>query len=75
MVSANLLNMLLRFFVGIKDDLFIDHRALKNVLVPVIFAMLWIMVCILAYGKKGEYGAPPGMLYMQDRAEFEEKQQ
>jgi len=45
------------------------------VLVPVIFAMLWIMVCILAYGKKGEYGAPPGMLYMQDRAEFEEKQQ
>jgi hypothetical protein len=32
------------------------------------------MVGIMAYHKDGEYEAPPGMLYMQNKAELEEKE-
>lgn len=43
-------------------------------MVPLIFLNLWIAIAIFAYSKDGEYDAPPGMLYMQSKAENMEKQ-
>ena len=65
MLSENVLNFILRFFVGLKI-LFIEKMSLRNFLVPVIFGAAWAIIIVLAYRKDGEYGAPRGLLYMQD---------
>jgi len=83
MLSANLLDLLIKVFVGIKNDLFIDHRAilsgqvsvksqemLVGFLAPAIFSALWVIIATIAHSKNGDYKAPPGMLYMQDQAEL-----
>lgn len=36
--------------------------------------MFWVMITIISHSKDGEYDAPPGMLYMQEKAELEEKE-
>ena len=43
-------------------------------MIPAIFLLFWIVISIIAYQKNGDYDAPPGMLYMQDKAELEEKE-
>ena len=68
MLSENVLNCILRFFVGLKL-LFFEKMSLKNFLVPAIFGVAWIIIVILAYQKNGEYGAPRGLLYLQDQDE------
>lgn len=68
MLSENILNCILRFFVGIKL-LFFEKMTLKNFLVPAIFASIWAVVAILSYQKNGDYGAPRGLLYMQEEEE------
>ena len=67
MIFENILNIILRFTVGIKLLLVqfaLDQVLVKNMIVPVIFSALWSVVCYIAYSKSGEYGAPPGLLYM-----------
>lgn len=58
----------LRLFVGLKI-MFVDFASRENLLVPSIFASLWVILGIIAYRKKGEYGAPWGLLYMQQEEE------
>ena len=36
---------------------------------------MWLVICYVAYIKNGDYGAPPGMLYMQYKQELDEKQE
>lgn len=43
-------------------------------MIPAILSIFWIIISVIAYQKDGEYDAPPGMLYMQDKAELEEKE-
>lgn len=74
MANAHLLNMLLKLFVGIKSNLFINQSALQSFLIPTVLLLLWIIIGFIGYQKDGDYDAPPGMLYMQDKAELEEKE-
>jgi len=64
MANAYLLNMLLKLFVGIKQNLFSNKEALYSFLAPGVLLLCWIVIGIMAYYKDGEYEAPPGMLYM-----------
>ena len=41
--------------------------------IPVVFTILWSIICYIAFRKQGNYGAPPGLLYMQAEMEFNEK--
>ena len=66
MLSENVLNFILRFFVGLKL-LFNEKMSLRNFIVPAIFGFTWAIIVIIAYGKDGEYGAPRGLLFMQDQ--------
>ena len=68
MLSENVLNCILRFFVGLKL-LFFEKMTLKNFLVPAVFGAIWAIVAVLAYQKQGNYGAHRGMLYMQEEQE------
>lgn len=43
-------------------------------MIPAAFLLFWIVISVIAYQKDGDYDAPPGMLYMQDKAELEEKE-
>jgi len=38
---------------------------------PTFFGTFWIIMGVLAYRKNGEYGAPWGLLYMQQEQERE----
>lgn len=68
MFTQNILVAFLRLFVGLKI-MFVDFASRENFLVPMIFSSLWIILGIIAYRKKGEYGAPWGLLYMQQEEE------
>lgn len=54
--------------------MFSNKIALENFMIPAILSIFWIIISVIAYQKDGEYDAPPGMLYMQDKAELEEKE-
>jgi len=76
MIFENILNIILRFTVGIKlllVKLTLDQVLVKNMVVPVVFTVLWSLICYIAFLKSGDYGAPPGLLYMQAEMEFNEK--
>ena len=78
MIFENILNVILRFTVGLKlilVDLKFDQVMIKNIVIPVVFTILWAIIGYIAYRKAGEYGAPPGLLYMQAEKEFNEKTQ
>lgn len=64
MFVQNIFVAILRLFVGLKI-MFVDMASRENFLVPTFFASLWIVIGVIAYRKKGEYGAPWGLLYMQ----------
>ena len=55
--------------------MFVDFASRENFLVPIIFCSLWIIIGFIAYCKKGEYGAPWGLLYMQQEEEREKLNQ
>ena len=77
MIFENIANVILRFTVGLKVllvKLTIDSVMMKNFMLPLMFVCMWIAICYVAYCKNGDYGAPPGMLYMQYCDEIEEKQ-
>ena len=65
MLSENVLNFILRFFVGLKL-LFFEKMSLRNFLVPAIFGFVWAIVAYIAYNKNGDYGAPKGLMFMQE---------
>lgn len=72
MICENILNVILRFTVGIKlllVKLAFDKVLLKNLIIPICFVFMWLIICFVAYKKNGDYGAPPGMLYMQFKEE------
>ena len=57
----------MRFIVGIKiimDTLRYDKARVIQFVIPVLFGIVWAVVLYLARKKNGDYGAPPGMLYM-----------
>ena len=77
MIIENIANVILRFTVGLKlvfIKLTLDIVILKNFMVPLMFVCLWIAICYVAYCKNGDYGAPPGMLYMQYCQEIDDKE-
>ena len=68
MFSGNILNFILRFVVALKtmvDTLMYDKLRVVYLMVPLLFGIVWVIICYFASAKKGEYGAPPGMMYMQ----------
>ena len=65
---------ILRLFVGLKM-MFVDIASRENFFAPTIFASLWIIIGSIAYRKNGEYGAPWGLLYMQQEEEREKLNQ
>lgn len=77
MIIENIANVILRFTVGLKlvlVKLTLDVVLLKNFMLPLMFVCMWMAICYVAYCKNGDYGAPPGMLYMQYCQEIEDKQ-
>ena len=68
MLSQNILVGILRLFVGLKI-MFVDMASRENFFAPTILATLWIIIGVIAYRKNGEYGAPWGLLYMQQEEE------
>ena len=67
MFSENILNFILRFVVALKtmvDTLMYDKLKVVYLMVPLLFGIIWVIICYIASAKRGEYGAPPGMLYM-----------
>ena len=74
MVCANMANMLLRFLAGIKEDLETIQVEVQAISAPALFSSFWALVGVLAYRKDGQYGAPPGMLYMQEKELLAEKE-
>lgn len=77
MIIENIANVILRFTVGLKVllvKLTLDVVLLKNFMLPLMFVCMWMAIWYVAYCKNGDYGAPPGMLYMQYCQEIEEKQ-
>jgi len=80
MLTENILNLIIRFFVGLKFMLIsIDEKAsIKSIvymLIPILFASLWTFICCKALKKDGDYGAPPGQMYMQSQAELVKNKQ
>jgi hypothetical protein len=74
MLSENILNFILRFFVGLKSMLknFDEKSEIKSVIymiIPIFFGICWALICCKARKKNGEYGAPPGMMYQQNQKE------
>ena len=68
MLSENILNFILRFFVGLKFMLknFDGKSEIKSVVymvIPIFFGICWAFICCKARKQDGEYGAPPGMMY------------
>jgi len=49
--------------------MFLDFASREHFIIPILFASLWIILGVIAYRKKGEYGAPWGLLYMQQEEE------
>jgi hypothetical protein len=39
----------------------------KNALLPCIFGLIWLVLFAVAYGKAGEYGAPPSLFFIQEQ--------
>jgi len=70
MFAQNILVGILRLFVGLKI-MFVDMASRENFLAPTIFATIWVIIGVIAYRKNGEYGAPWGLLYMQQEQERE----
>jgi hypothetical protein len=75
MLCENILNFILRFFVGLKFMLNnVDEKnsikSLVYMVIPIIFAITWGIICCKSRKKNGEYGAPAGMMYMQQKAEL-----
>jgi len=75
MLSENILNFILRFFVGLKSMLknFDEKSEIKSVIymvIPIFFGTCWAFICCNARKKNGEYGAPPGMMYQHDKQEI-----
>ena len=67
MFTENILNFILRFIVALKmmvDTLSNDKTKMVYLIIPLIFGIVWVTICYFASKKNGEYGAPPGMLYM-----------
>ena len=67
MFTENILNFVLRFIVALKmmvDTLVNDRSRVLYLIVPLLFGIFWTVICYFASKKKGEYDAPPGMLYM-----------
>lgn len=78
MLSENIFNSILRFIVGLKFmfNNMDEKNEIKNIIymvIPIIFAIMWFVICCQAHKKNGEYGAPAGMMYMQQKAEYEQK--
>ena len=68
MLLENILNFVLSIIVGVKmilETLRNDKTRLFCLTVPIFFGLFWLMILNSAKAKKGEYGSPPGMLYMQ----------
>lgn len=70
MFAQNVLVAILKLFVGLKI-MFVDMSSREKFIVPTIFATFWFLIGIVAYRKNGEYGAPWGLLYMQQEQERE----
>jgi hypothetical protein len=51
--------------------MFVDMASRENFFAPTIFASIWVIIGVIAYRKNGEYGAPWGLLYMQQEEERE----
>jgi hypothetical protein len=69
MMSENALNCLLKFAVGVKH-IFLYKSFLTNMILPSLFFFGWAIVLYLSNSKNGEYGAPPGLFYMQQEDEL-----
>ena len=68
MFTENILNFVLRFVVALKtmvDTLSNDKSRVVYLLVPLLFGIIWTVIFFISSSKKGDYNAPPGMLYMQ----------
>ena len=73
MLFENGLMTILQFFVGLKAFLSQDESrfgALINLVVPVIFGIIWLNMRDIASQKNGFYGAPLSLM-----AQYEEKKQ
>lgn len=68
MMSENASNMTLKFAEGVKH-IFLDLTLVTNLVVPAALFCIWFGIFVVAYGKDGDYGAPPGMLYIQQEDE------
>lgn len=68
MMSENALNLTLKFAEGVKH-IFLSVSLLTNLILPAVLCSMWLGVFVVAYAKDGDYGAPPGMLYMQQQDE------
>lgn len=67
MFAENILNFILRFVVAVKtmaDTLIYDKYRAVYMMIPLLFGIIWVAICYISSNKQGEYGAPPGMLYM-----------
>lgn len=64
MMSENSLNITLKFAVGVKH-IFLSQSFLTSMILPCLFFGLWSIILYFSNKKDGDYGAPPGLLYMQ----------
>ena len=65
MLIENGMNLILRFFVGLKAFLSQNESkslAVLNVILPIIFATLWSYIYYVAESKNGHYGAPLSLM-------------
>jgi hypothetical protein len=59
------MNLILRFFVGVKAFLSQDESkgfAVFNLVLPIIFATFWTYISHIAESKNGHYGAPLSLM-------------
>ena len=42
-------------------------------IIPIFFGICWAFICCKARKQDGEYGAPPGMMYQQNKKEIQSK--
>jgi hypothetical protein len=73
MISENALNCTLKFAVGVKH-IFLYKSLLTNMILPVVFFSIWTIIGFNANSKNGDYGAPPGLLYMQQEDDISKRE-
>ena len=75
MQVENGMNLILRFFVGVKAFLSMDESkglAVLNLALPIIFATFWTYISHIAEQKNGHYGAPLSLMKKLDSKDSNE---